>query len=187
MIDGLLLFLIILIIYSLWWFDFYFLKKNALKFQTDFEEALLEQDVVLIFNAGGWGTINYKNAFDLNPFSKFIEDYLKSKGLRVSIIQYFRTEDHLIGKIGYFKDYFSYFKKQSKIVASIISKTDKKVILLGLSNGAFIVDEVMERVKEKNNIFSIEIGKPFFGTQSKNKNILLIKEREDDLSNGKTF
>lgn len=187
MIDGLLLFLIILIVYSFWWFDFYFIKKNISKFRTDFEKTLEDNDAVIIFNAGGWGTVSYEKACDLNPFSDFITDHLRKKGLKVGIVQYFRTEDHLIGKIGYFKDYLFDFQKQAKIVASIISNSNKKIILLGLSNGALIADEIMERTKEKKNIFSIEFGKPFFGIKSDNENILLINEFEDDLSNGKTW
>ncbi len=187
MIDGILLFLVILIFYSFWWFDFYFLKKNTLRFEKKFDEALKEADVIIVFNAGGWGTIRHEEAFDLNPFSDFIKNYLVSKGLKVYIVQYFRTEDHLIGKIGYLKDYLSNFKKQTKAIISIISKTNKKVILLGLSNGALIADEVMGRIENEKNVFSIELGKPFFGINSKNENILLINECEDDLSNGHTL
>jgi len=187
MIDGLLLFLAVSILYSFWWFDFYFIKKNISKFEIDFKNALKDNDVIIIFNAGGWGTINYKEAFDLNPFSDFITDYLSVRGLKVGIVQYFRTEDHLIGKIGYFKDYVFDFQRQAELITPIISDTNKKIILLGLSNGALIADEIMERTKNKKNVFSIEFGKPFFGIKSDNENILLINEFEDDLSNGNTW
>ncbi|MDD4661846.1 MAG: hypothetical protein PHG24_01015 [Candidatus Pacebacteria bacterium] len=187
MIQGVFIFLIILFAYSFWWFDFYFFKNNINIFEKEFKKLVSKSDVVLIFNSGGWGTIDYKKANDLNPFSKCIKDYLKKKNLKVSIVQYFRTEDHIIGKLGYLKDYASAFEKQSKAIANIISKTNKKVVLLGLSNGALMADEIMDRVKRKNNIFSIELGKPFFGVHSNNKNILLINDFKDDLSNGKTI
>jgi len=184
MIQGIFIFLIILFAYSFFWFDFYFLKNNLKVFEKEFEKLSSKSDVIIIFNSGGWGTVSYKKAYDLNPFLKCIKNHFKKKNLKVSVIQYFRTEDHLIGKLGYLKDYAYNFEKQAKEIAKIISKTKKKVVLLGLSNGALIVDEIMERVKKKN-VFSIELGKPFFGIHSKNKNILLINDYEDDLSNGK--
>jgi hypothetical protein len=187
MIDGILLFFIILLIYSFWWFDFCFLNKNIFKFKQDFEKVKSKCDIVIIFNAGGWGTVDYKNAFDLNPFAIFIKNYLNKKGFKSCIIQYFRTEDHLIGRLGYIKDYVFAFEKQVKRISSIVKETDKKIILLGLSNGALIADEVMENMKGAKNIFSIELGKPFFRTHSKNENILLINNFEDDLCNGNTL
>ena len=184
MIDGILIFLLALILYSFWWFDFYFFKKNILDFENNFNKVESKNDVVIIFNAGGWGTINYKNALDLKPFAINIKKYLEEKGLKVSIIQYYRTQDHLIGKLGYLKDYVFAFPKQSKKISNILKKTNKKIILLGLSNGALLCDEIMERLKGNMNVFSIEVGKPFFGICSNNKNILLINGFEDDLSNG---
>jgi len=183
MIDGILLFFILLLIYSFWWFDFSFFNRNVSKFVKEFKKEIKKNDIIIIFNAGGWGTVPYEKAFDLNPFSDFIKDYLKEKGYKVSIIQYFRTEDHLIGRLGYIKDYILDFKKQSSHISSIIKETEKKIILIGLSNGALLVDEIMEKVKDKENIFSIEIGKPFFGVHSENKNILLIRNPEDRLCN----
>jgi len=184
MIQGIFLFLIILIAYSFFWFDFYFLKNNFKKFKEDFEKAILKNDVIVIFNSGGWGTVNYKKANDLNPFLKCIKSFLKKNNLKVSVIQYFRTEDHLIGKLGYLKDYASSFEKQAEEIVKIISRTKKRVILLGLSNGALIADQIMKKTNKKN-VFSLELGKPFFGAGSKNKNTLLINDYEDDLSNGK--
>lgn len=187
MIDGLLLFLLILMIYSFWWFDFCFLNKNVSIFKQDFEKAKLNHDIIIIINAGGWGAMSYEKTLDLNPFVQYIKNYLQEKGFKVCIIQYFRTEDHLIGKFGYLKDYAYAFKKQSKHISAIIKETDKKIILLGLSNGALIADEIMEKIRGSENIFSIELGKPFFGVHSKNKNILLINEFEDALCYGNTL
>lgn len=187
MIKAILIFLIFLVIYSFWWFDFYFFNKNNLKFKKVFEKASRENDVVIIFNAGGWGTVGYSKALDLKPFADNIKKQLEKKSLKVSIVQYFRTEDHLVGKIGYFKDYFFAFPKESKYLASLVGACDKKIILLGLSNGALLVDEVMGRMNNAKNVFGIELGKPFFGNQSQNKNILLINTFEDDLSNGNTL
>ncbi|MDD4358370.1 MAG: hypothetical protein PHY30_00970, partial [Candidatus Pacebacteria bacterium] len=120
MIDGILIFVLVLTLYSYWWFDFYFFKKNSLNFESDFKKAEEKSDAIIIFNAGGYGTIPYKKARDLKPFAVNIKKYLEKNGLKVSLIQYFRTEDHLIGKIGYMKDYVFAFPKQSKYVASII-------------------------------------------------------------------
>ncbi len=184
MIDGILVGIVVLFIYSFWWFDFCFLNRNISKFKKVFEKAEEKSDIIIIVNTGGWGTIDYKKAFDLNPFLYFIEDYLKQKGLRVSIVQYFRTEDHLIGRIGYIKDYLFLFEKQGRHIFSMIKNTNKKILFLGLSNGALIADEIMEKAKDISNIFSIELGKPFFGVKSDNKNILLIENYEDELSNG---
>lgn len=187
MIDGILLFLLILIIYSFWWFDFCFFEKSILSFEKDFEKIKLGHDIIIIANAGGWGTVHYEETLDFNPFVQYVKNYFEEKGFKVCIIQYFRTEDHLIGKFGYLKDYVSSFKKQSRRIADIIKKTDKKIVLLGLSNGALIADEIMEEVRGCKNIFSIELGKPFSRKHSKNKNILLINEFEDVLSNGNTL
>lgn len=183
----LILILLLIVIISLLWFDFYFYYKNEKKFRNDFKEARIKADTIIIFNAGGFGTINYKKAFDLNPIIEQVKKYLNKKGYKVSIITYNRTEDHIIGKIGYLKDYLYNFPKESEQLSSILRLSDKKIILIGLSNGASFADATMHRLKKNKNIYSIEFGKPFFATNSNNKNILLINNKKDHISNGDTF
>lgn len=184
-IQIILIFILLLIAISFIWFDFIFLIKNSEKFKKIFNKALRNNDIVIIFNSGGWGTIDYSEAFDLYPICKKISEHLSKKKFKVAIVQYYRTSDNLIGKIGYLKDYFFAFPKESKQLAGLIEKTRKKIILIGLSNGALLADEVKERLSEADNVFSIELGKPFFGINSQNKNILRLNNPEDHLSNGK--
>jgi len=167
------------------WFDFWFYKKNERIFKKTFEEAEEKSDIVIIFNSGGWGVVKYEDAYDLNPIIEQIKKHFKGK--IVSIIPYYRTENHLIGRIAHVKDYLAGFAKESRQVASILNCSKKNIILIGLSNGAFLVDRTMERLISKKNIISIEFGKPFFWGKSKNENILLINDERDALSNGNFF
>lgn len=164
------------------WFDFWFYRRNEKIFRETFNEAEKKSDIVIIFNSGGWGVVKYEKANDLKPIIENIKNHFNNK--KVSIVPYYRTENHLIGRIAYFKDYLSFFSKESRQVALVLSNSQKPVILIGLSNGALLVDRAMEKMKNKKNIFSIELGKPFFGGRSKNKNILFIKDKQDILSNG---
>jgi hypothetical protein len=173
---------LLIVIICFLWFDLWFYRKNEIIFGRTFRAAEKKSDIVIIFNSGGWGVVRYKDAKDLNPIIENIKKHLKGK--KVTVVPYYITESHLVGRIAYLKDYLSFFSKESKQVASILEESQKDVILIGLSNGALLVDRAMERMKHKKNIISIELGKPFFGGHSKNKNILLINDKRDALSNG---
>jgi hypothetical protein len=61
-----------------------------------------------------------------------------------------------------------------------------KVVMAGLSNGASFVDAAMADLKEdKDSIFAIELGAPFWKKNVKSENILSLNNQADILANGK--
>ncbi|MDD4531223.1 MAG: hypothetical protein PHH21_00770 [Candidatus Pacebacteria bacterium] len=178
-----------LIVLSYVWFDFFFLKINGEKFEKELMKAGEESDVVIVFNSGGWGTVPLDRAFDINPIIEETKKLIEESGHKVSIVQYFRTEDTFFAKISTVREVFFNFPGSSKVFAERIkefrdSNPEDKVVMAGLSNGAAFVDAAMGELKD-DNVFAIELGAPFWKKNVKNENILSLNNQADILANGK--
>jgi len=95
-----------------------------------------------------------------------------------------------LGRIEGVKETLSLFPNQSQelayeIEAFIKSHPENKVIMAGLSNGAIFINRTMMKVSEnqRNNIFAVEVGTPFWEKVLDSDNILLLNnEGKDALS-----
>lgn len=147
-----------------------------------------EADFVIIFNSGGWGDTPIEEAEDLTPIIRGIEKTLSEKGYKSIVVPYQRTEESIFAKIINSKDFFNYFQRQSNELAQNIgvffkkkSNSGKKIIMVGLSNGASFVDETMKKIGSfQNSVFAIEIGIPFWQKKCDSKNILSLDNKNGD-------
>lgn len=150
-----------------------------------------QEDVIIIFNSGGWGNTPPEKAEDLTPIIRGIEKTLADRGYESIVVPYERTKNSFLGRIEGAKELFNFFQKQSKELAQGVeffleNNPGKKIIIVGLSNGATFVDETMQKIDEfQNSVLAIEIGAPFWQRPFNSDNILrLDNENKDPLVKG---
>jgi len=158
-----------------------------------FQELLnlaTQNDVIIIFNSGGWGNTPLEKAEDFTPIIEGIEKTFKDWGYNALVIPYIRTENTLSGKIAGARDFLNSHNSSSKILAKKVefltkNLPDKKIILTGLSAGGALVDETMEKIEAKASVYAIEAGVPFWVKTFKSENILQLNNNgKDSLSAG---
>lgn len=191
----LLLMFIFLMGLSFLWFDFVFVNRNNDIFKERMASAANNGDVIIIFNPGGFGTVDFEKAYDFKPIIDNIKSELESKGERVVIVPYNRTEPSLLGYMAYPRELLFNFSKQSDYLASQIddfvrNNPNDKIIMAGLSNGAAFVNSTMEKVSSTDNVLAVELGNPFWANSQEGsaENILkLNNNNQDSLSVGNIY
>jgi hypothetical protein len=173
---------------------FFLFGYNALPNNTSFESlatSKLSEDVVIVFNSGGWGNTPIEKAEDLTPIIKNMEEELNKRGYESIVVPYERTRKGFLAKIRGAKEMFGYFQKQSNDLSSGVenflkNNPGKKVIMVGLSNGASFVDETMKKINNfQDSVLAVEIGNPFWQKRMDSENILrLDNENQDSLTKG---
>lgn len=186
------LFIIVsILIVSFIWFDLFFWQKNNNFFEANLKEASRENDLIIIFNSGGFGFVNPERAWDFKPLIEGIKKGAEDLGYKVAVVPYYRTEDSLLGKAAYLKEAMFNFSKESKYLANQLKEfslfnQDKKIIIAGLSNGAAFTETTIKRINCcENNIFAVEFGSPFWADKKNQANILYLNNNGNDtLSQG---
>ncbi len=182
---------VIISLLSILWFDLVFLKNNGNTFKKELMMAGENSDVVIVFNSGGWGTVPFDQALDFNPIINETKELIESKNYKVSIVQYYRTQENFFAKIASLKEALFNFPDSSKVFSDRIDEfleknPNDKVIIAGLSNGASFIDAAMEELKDKeDNVWAIELGAPFWKKNTKSENIISLNNQADILANGK--
>jgi predicted esterase len=162
------------------------------QFQEILNSTLSPQEVVIIFNSGGWGNTPFDKAEDFAPIIKGIQETLTKLGLNSVVIPYERTKNNFFGKITAVKEMRQSFQDQAEKLAGDINEylrqnPGKKIIMAGLSNGGAFVNETMKKISNdlKDNVLVIEAGTPFWAKSKDFQNVLrLDNEGKDALSKG---
>jgi hypothetical protein len=176
---------------SFFWFDLVFLKYNGDVFEKELMEAGKNSDVVIVFNSGGWGTVPFDQALDFSPIVNETKRLIENKNYKVSIVQYYRTQENLFAKIASLREMLFNFPDSSKVFADRIDQfleknPNDKVVMAGLSNGASFIDAAMEDLKDKkDNVWAIELGAPFWKKNVTSENIVSLNNQADILANGR--
>jgi len=146
-----------------------------------------QNDVIIIFNSGGWGNTPLEKAEDFTPIIEGIEKTLNEWGYNSIVVPYERTKDTFLGKITGIKGTVLSFPNQAETLSKEIEKflrenPSKKIIMAGLSNGAAFVNETMGKLSKetKEAVFAIEIGTPFWEKTFNSENILLLNNKNKD-------
>lgn len=162
-----------------------------IQFQESLNSASLN-NVIVIFNSGGWGNTPPKEAKDLTPIVEGIEKTLSNFGYNSTVIPYERTKNSFLGKITSTKELTASFPKQSKELAQQLNyflenNSGTKIVMVGLSNGAAFTDSTISNIPEniKEKVYAIEVGIPFWQKKFASENILRLDKPSDPLSEGK--
>ena len=103
--------IVIIFVISFIWFDWFFWKGNNQSFEKNLASAAQESNFIIIFNAGGFGTVSPDRAWDFEPLIQGIQSLAEKSGYNVGVVPYYRTEDSLLGKAAYFKEVLLRFPK----------------------------------------------------------------------------
>jgi len=163
---------------------------------TDFQpEEILniaaDNDVIIIFNSGGWGDTPMEKAEDFYPIIEGIQQTLSDWGYQSIVIPYSRTKNTFWGKISSAREFFSFFDFSSGVLARelesmVEDSPDKKIIIAGLSNGAVFTTETYNKISNevKDSFCVLSVGSPFWYQTYPSEDILQLKSRADTLVRG---
>ncbi len=149
--------------------------KNKTQPQVKFVKHLLEyyqqtegKDILIMHNPGGWGCTDIKNLIYWEAsVVNGVKAILSKMGYDWALQQYFRSGtsrwNHLFdtpAQIRYFLT--GNFFKAEILAAELDFLTEHlenlKILLLGVSQGAAFGNTVMQYIKQKPHIYSIELG-----------------------------
>ena len=174
---------------------FFLFSPEVFPDNLQFKESLNltpQNDVIIIFNSGGWGNTPLEEAEDFTPIIEGIQKTLKDLGYNSIVIPYKRTKDNFLGKISGIKGTVWAFRNQAESLSQEIEEflkknPSKKIIIAGLSNGAAFVDDTMGEISDniKNQVLAVEVGVPFWKKTLNSDNVLYLNnEGKDPLVRG---
>lgn len=159
----------------------------------NFLESASRSDIIIIFNSGGWGNTPFEEAKDFAPIIEETQKTLDKWGYNSVVVPYVRTKDSFLGGITGIREIFQSFPNQAQKLSEEINKflaenPSKKLIIVGLSNGAAFVNETVKRISQKGGkqIYAIEIGSPFWEKPLNSESVLYLNNKgKDPIAAGK--
>ena len=187
--------------YYHWWFWIYFIRACGLPFQlypvklplnqvNILSEAAEKNDIVIVFNAGGWGEAALSEAVDFSTILEGIQRTLNRLGHRAVIVPYNRVPPGLSGKIISTKEQLNSFKRtapmQTAEIRTLAAKfPHKRFLVLGFSVGGGLTGQALKVLDEIHNIYGITVGTPgWYPTHCSEKSLVLNNGDRDPVSIG---
>jgi len=134
----------------------------------DFYNAAKDQDVLVVYSPGGWGSAELRDLIDWElSIVEGVKSSLTRSGLRWTLVQYLRTKNswwdhlrHLPEQLVYAATGKLYQARVMAVELEFIKKYLKnlKIVLLGASQGAAFDNSVMKCLNNRKDIYSIELG-----------------------------
>ncbi len=141
----------------------------------DFTDRLLDiynkaqgKDFLLIHTSGGWGSAGAGHCLQWErSLVAGINATIEKLGYTPLLIQYFRTGLGWQEKIQDAKEQFQFFPVKATLMAAKLKFLTQhtntlKIILIGVSQGAAFGNAVMQCLANLNQVYSIEVGMPFY-------------------------
>jgi hypothetical protein len=145
-------------------------KKAQEQFVTevlDLYSEVKDSELVIFCNSGGWGNKPLSTDYQGQSWLTGMMEKLTQMGYKPCVIEDIRTGDSLIEHLFEFKEDLTDYPSKSKVLAAKIdfltqNISNLKVIITGQSNGAAFTSEVANRLKDNPNVYSIQVGIPFW-------------------------
>jgi hypothetical protein len=159
---------------------------SSKKAQEQFVTQLLDlyyrvkgHDFALFYTPGGWGKKPLEADRQGQTWLAGIESELTRLGYNYYEVEDIRTGKGLLDYFIELKEQLTHYPSKSKELAAKIDfltshVSGLKVIITGQSNGAAFAGEVISRLKGNPEVYSIEIGIPFWHRVSKTDKSLVI-------------
>lgn len=156
------------------------------KAQEQFVSQLLDlyykvkdHDCAIFLTAGGWGKKPLEADTQGQTWLVGIESELTRLGYNYYEVEDIRTGKGLLNYLIEFKEQLTHYPTKSKELAAKIdfltqNVSGLKVIITGQSNGAAFAGEVISRLQANPEVYSIQIGIPFWHRVSKTDKSLVI-------------
>jgi pimeloyl-ACP methyl ester carboxylesterase len=171
---------LLIVVFAVWFF--FFLKPDA-SIDAARERELLgsaaSQDVVIIFNSGGWGNTPPEAASDFEPILAGIQDSLDRRGYSSLVTPFVRTSKGLRGKLEDVKDLVYSLTYSSEALAGEVdfileSFPGKTVVIAGFSNGGGLSAAAMKRLDDRQDVYAIVAGVPRFLLEYESDRMLVL-------------
>jgi len=138
-----------------------------------------DQDFVVIFNPGGWGTKILDNSPGWSEICHGIATELDELGYSSLVLDYQRTAGSLRGINKELVELFSVYPSKAETLARRVefltrNVPELKVIVAGESIGTVISDTVMAMLRDNPRVYSIQTGPPFWHRQMAQQRTLVL-------------
>ena len=130
------------------------------------------KDFLLVHNPGGWGGTPLEHCMRWErSILEGVSDTMDRLGYSWLLIQYFRSGNSWRAHMWDIKDQAYFFFKGKTFKAEVMAAelefiirhlSSLKVIMIGISQGAAFGNAVMQRLNGLCQVYSIELGMPFF-------------------------
>jgi len=158
---------------------------------TAYNESV-DKDIVIIFNAGGWGTKQLQNSADWTSIVNGMQLDLSESGYRVVTLNYQRTIESIPGQLNELKEMITGYPNKAICLAQLVNFLTSHlegitVILAGESTGTIICDRTMMLLNDNNRVYSIQTGSPFWHHGTSGERTLLVNDNgitQDSFSYG---
>jgi len=147
----------------------------------DLYKQVKGHDLVIFCEPGGWGKKPMETDVQAHSWLHGIESVLTGLGYNYTEVEDIRTEKNLPGTLYELKEQLTHYPDKGKELAAKIDFLTQniiglKVIITGQSNGAGFAGEVTNRLQANPNVFSIQVGIPFWHRVLRNSRSLIINE-----------
>ena len=138
-------------------------------------------DLVIFCEPGGWGKKPMETDVQAESWLVGIESVLGQLGYNYYEVEDIRTDKGLGGYFFELKEQFTHYPLKAKELSAKIEFLTRniaglKVIVAGQSNGAGLAGEVTNLLQANPNVFSIQVGIPFWHRIMQNSRSLIINE-----------
>lgn len=126
-----------------------------------------DSELVIFCNSGGWGKEPLFSDYQGQSWLAGIEASLTEMGYKYCRIEDIRTGSGLVEYLYEFKEHLTNYPSKAKKLAAKIDfltqhVTGLKVIVTGQSNGAAFTGEVASYLEDNPEVYSIQVGRPFW-------------------------
>jgi hypothetical protein len=150
------------------------------------------KDFLLVYNTGGFGGTTLASDPEWGSVLNGIQSELAKLGYTSQVVEHRRGEYSLAGCLKEAEDFTNSYslrapKLAAKIAFLIKYEPNLKVIITGRSSGTVFSSEVMKFLEADSQVYSIQVGCPFWYTEPISKRTLAIDDNgviPDALSRG---
>jgi len=138
-------------------------------------------DMVIVCAPGGWGKKPMETDMQADSWLVGIESEVGRLGYNYYEVEDIRTEKGLLPYFFELKEQLTHYPSKAKVLSAKIDFLTRnisglKVIVTGQSNGAGLAGEVINRLQANPNVFSVQVGIPFWHRVWQNSRSLIINE-----------
>jgi len=154
-----------------------------------------DKDVVIINNSGGWGWSSIESFPYGQDFIAGVDAELTGLGYSTLWLDFYRTAKTLNGCLSELMLAPGLYPSKARDLASRVEFLTRhipgvRVILTGESNGCTICNGVMHILKDNTQVYSIQLGPPFWNNSASSESSLILRSNgviPDSFSQGNIF
>jgi len=157
--------------------------------------AAKDKDVVIINNSGGWGWSSMLDFTYGLDFIVGVDAEFTRLGYSTLWLDFYRTAKTLNGCLSELMLAPGLYPLKARDLASRVDFLTRhipgiSIILTGESNGCTICDDIMHILKDNPQVYSIQLGPPFWNNSASSERSLILRSNgiiPDSFSQGNVF